>query len=68
MLEELRSAPGGERRAGPRTTIFAWTLAALLLLAVTQLLMFEEAGWNVGVLLAAVVLLGNLAWRLSRRT
>jgi hypothetical protein len=65
MSENVSTGPAG--LAAAKRTHVVLTLTGLVLLAIAQVMMYEEEGWNVGVVLAALVLLGNLAWQLRRR-
>jgi hypothetical protein len=67
MSENVSTSPAGARAAAAKRTHLVLTLTGLVLLAIAQVMMYEEEGWNVGVILAAVVLLGNLAWQLRRQ-
>ena len=67
MLENSRTTPREGRDAtAPRTRLLI-SLAALMLLAVTQGVIYEERGWNAGLILLGMLIATSIPWSYRRR-
>ena len=67
MLENSRTTPEQQRDGTASRTRLLISLAALVLLAVTQLVIYEERGWNAGLILLAMLIATGLTWSYRRR-
>ena len=67
MLENPHTTPREGRDANASRTRRLISVAALVLLAVTQLVIYEERGWNAGLILLAMLIATGLNWSYRRR-
>jgi hypothetical protein len=70
MAEHLHPAPAGGRAGGEkRMTALVWAGIALLVIAITQVVIYRDVGTiNGGLLILGLLIVGNQAWRLRRRS